>query len=251
MKTQYQSYIDAKENNSITTERTLHNMLALKGLAQRDDVQFLQAMVKEFYPQTMGLKALDLGSGRGVTAMALACWGFHVAAFDMLRSSISIVQKLALHQELNISFGMGGILQMEQLTEKFDLIHDCDNLTNTPTSLERARFLTGVKNALAVNGTFVLKTSVICDSFDPEDSFESVCLDADYVLWRQTPASDAPGVVEMNGKHWTAQKRIAPAEFIRQEVIAAGFRILVDETENAVGNNPATLRLVLTSAKGR
>lgn len=251
MKAQYQNFAAVNEKSPNTGKKTLNNMLALQGLVQRDDVQFLQSMVPEFYPQTMGLKALDLGAGRGVAAMTLAEMGFQVAAFDMHRKSISIVQKLAIQQELNISFGMGGILQLEKSQEKFDLIHDCECLTNTPLAVDRTHFLAGIKNALAEDGTFILKTSILNDGFDPEDSFESIRLDADYIVWRQTPACDIAGVMEMNGKHWTAQKRVAPAEVIRQEVIAAGFRILVDEMENSTGNSPANLRLVLTNAQGR
>ena len=251
MRTQYREYVGADQNNSETQKEGLRNIISLKGLAERGDVEYLQAVINEHCPEVLGLKALVIASGCGVTSMALAEMGFQVAAFDMNRNSIAVVQKLALQQDLNISFGMGGLLQIEKITDKFSLIHDGDCLSKTLAAQDRVRFLAGIRKALAEGGTLVLKTPVLTESYDPEESFESVRLDENYILWRQTPACDVPGVVEWNGKHWTAQKRVAPLEVIRQEVLAAGFEILSEDLEDSLGNNPATLRLVLTGALGR
>ncbi|MNL89783.1 hypothetical protein D3C87_2203280 [compost metagenome] len=49
----------------------------------------------------------------------------------------------------------------------------------------------------------------------------------------------------MNGRSWTAHKRIPPAETLRQELMAAGFEIIEEELEILPGNNPALLKLVL------
>lgn len=248
MRAYYQGYVGHNQN---TVKETLKNILPLGGLMERDCIDYLPAVVHGYFPHPMGLKALDLGSGHGVAAMALAELGFQVAAFDMHRSSISIVQKFALKQELNISFGTGGILQVEQLHQKFDLIHDYDCLTQMTCSAKRAHFLNAVRNSLAEGGKFVLKTVALSPGFSPEDSFESIFLDENYTLWRQTPECDVDGVVEKAGKYWTAQKRIAPVEKIRQELKEAGLEIVMEEMETPRGNHPATLRLVLTSALGR
>lgn len=152
MKAQYQTYIGGVE--------TFNNILALNGLCDRDTVRYLQAVTQELYPQTFSLTALDLGAGHGVAAMTLAQLGFNVAAYDMHRNSISILQKLAMQQDLNISFGMGGIFHLESLNKKFDLIHDGGCLASFPTPAERALFLHSVKNTLVPDGKFVL-TSII------------------------------------------------------------------------------------------
>ncbi|WP_374078013.1 class I SAM-dependent methyltransferase [Bdellovibrio bacteriovorus] len=248
MKAQYQEYLNGPHH---AVKETLNHILPLGGLKERDCVDYLPAVVKGFFPHPVGLRALDLGSGHGVAAMALAEIGFQVAAYDMYRSSISIVQKFALKQELNISFAMGGILQVEQLNQKFDLIHDYDCLTQITCSAKRAHFLNAVRNSLAEGGKFVLKTAVLSPGLSPDESFESIFLDENYTLWRQTPECDVDGVVEMSGKYWTAQKRIAPVNVIRQELQNAGLEIVMEEMETPRGNHPATLRLVLTSAQGR
>nr|WP_295901723.1 class I SAM-dependent methyltransferase [uncultured Bdellovibrio sp.] len=255
MRAYYQGYVGRHNsrisNNPNTVKETLKNILPLGGLMERDCVDYLPSVVNGFFPHPVGMKALDLGAGHGVAAMALAELGFQVAAFDMHRSSISIVQKFALKQELNISFGMGGILQVEQLNQKFDLIHDYDCLTQITCSAKRAHFLNAIRDSLATNGKFVLKTAALSPGFSPEDSFESIFLDENYTLWRQTPECDVEGVVEKGGKFWTAQKRVAPVEMIRQELKNAGLEIVMEEMETPRGNHPAILRLVLTSAQGR
>lgn len=179
--------------------------------------------------------------------MTLAELGFSVAAFDMNRNSVSILQRIALQQDLNIAFDMGGILQVEKLQMKFDLIHEADCLTNIPFAQDRQAFLAAVKNSLVVGGKLVISTSVLTENYDASESFESVRLDENHILWRQTPEADIPGVVAMDGKHWTAQKRVATAQEIRHEMMAAGFEILEEELTIHPGNNPGTLRMVLAS----
>ncbi|KYG68027.1 hypothetical protein AZI87_01795 [Bdellovibrio bacteriovorus] len=251
MKALYQGYINTNAVPVLPGSTSLDNILLLGGLAERDAVAHLQKVVHEFYPQAFGCKALDLSSGRGVAAMALAEMGFRVAAYDVYRSSISVVQKLALAQELDIAFGVNGVTQLEELREKFDLIHDRDCLSSIIDRQERMQFLNSVRNSLAPGGKFVLTTDVWTENYDPEDSFESVRLDNNYVLWRQTPECDIPGVKAMEGKFWTAQKRIAPPEEIRLEVMSRGFKILMNKLEIPAGNGPARLKLVLTSAFAR
>jgi 2-polyprenyl-6-hydroxyphenyl methylase/3-demethylubiquinone-9 3-methyltransferase len=243
MKAQYQSFIVNPEQQL----NTFGNIIALQGLCERETVRHLQAVVHDYFPQVVHRSALDLSAGRGVTAMALAELGFSVAAFDMHRNSVSILQRIALQQDLNISFEMGGILQVEKLQMKFDLIHEADCLTNMPMDQDRQAFLAAVRNSLILGGKLVISTSVLTDNYDASESFESVRLDNNHILWRQTPESDAAGVVAMDGKYWTAHKRLATAQEIRNEVMAAGFEILEEELTVHPGNNPGTLRMVLAS----
>lgn len=246
MKAQYQTFIN---NNETQTLQTFNNIVALNGLCERDSVRHLQVLVQEMFPQTMGLVALDLGSGRGVNAMALAEMGFNVVAYDLHRSSVAVLQRIAFKQDLNICFEMGGILQLEKMNQKFDMIHDSECLTNTITAEERALFLEGVKKSLSKNGKFVVTVAVQSKQYIPEESFESLRLDEEHILWRETPACDIPGVVEHDNKFWVAQKRVMPAHVVRQELQNAGFQIITEEME-VRADAPALLRLVLTSIEG-
>ncbi len=246
MKAQYQTFTgNHVSNNSETT--TFNNVVALKGLCERDTVRHLQAVINDYFPQVMGCVALDLSAGRGVAAMTLAELGFSVAAYDMNRESISILQKIAWHQDLNISFGMGGILQIEKLQQKFALVHESDCLVNIPQSADRKAFLSSVRNSLIAEGKFVISTSVLTENYDVNESFESIRLDEENIIWRETPECDVPGVVLHGGKHWVAQKRLSTVAQIRAEMMAAGFEVLEEQLTVHPGNNPGTLRMVLAS----
>lgn len=250
MKAQYQNYIGNNQSTDLVKSEILNNVFLLNGMSDRSEVEFLQNSVNEFCPDQRGLKALALGARRGVSAMALAKMGFTVSAFDMYTNSIPTLQQLALQQELNISFGKGGSEQIQISNKKFDLIHETEFLSDTPSEMDRMLHLENLKNALLPDGKLVLTVKVLSNDYDPADSFESLRLDEDFILWRQTPASDLPGVVELNGKHWTAQKRIAPLNLVREEIMAAGLTILSGELE-VIPGQPSVLRLVLTGAQER
>lgn len=259
MKAHYQTYSNGHKTNSADNSvstvtlpdsklgkaEILNNLVLLNGLAERNDVQHLQSILKDYFVSISGLNALDLGARRGGAAMTLAKAGFDVLALDMYRSSIPTLQKIAMLQELNISFGMGGIADIEKLNKQFDLIHDVEFLSDTPCAADRANFLASVKNSLAPEGKVVLTVKVLTADYVADESFESVYYNQ-HILWRQTPASDGPGVFEMNGKHWTAQKRLAPVDLVCQELMEAGFKILDQELEIAA-SGPSTLRLVMAN----
>ncbi|UXR63944.1 methyltransferase domain-containing protein [Bdellovibrio bacteriovorus] len=239
MKAQYQTFVNK-------AEETFSNILALNGLCDRDTALHLQAVVQEFYPQTFGLSALDLHSGRGVGAMALAEMGFNVAAYDMYRNSISILQRIALQQDLNISFGMGGAFQAEALDQKFDLIHDGDCLNTMINEMDQMQYLISLRNILNMAGKLVITVKVQSKTYVPEEGFESVRMDENHILWRQTPECDIPGVNEHESKFWTAHKWVPPVDVVLKKVQALGFQILSEDLEMVPGNNPAVLRLTLT-----
>ena len=218
MKAQYQNFVGLNLKFKIPT---------LVDLKERAHAQFLRDVVNEFYPQKFDLKVLDMTVGSDVAGDTLRDMGF------------------------DVSIAISGIMNLKQMNQKFDLVHDGDCLTNLPLSQDRARFLVKVQNSLAVDGKFVLKTEVMFGDYNPTESFESVLLTEDFILWRQTPACDLPEVVEMNGLHWTAQKRIVPPATLRTELVAAGFEILSETLEVPGGNAPAIMKLVLASAKGR
>jgi 2-polyprenyl-6-hydroxyphenyl methylase/3-demethylubiquinone-9 3-methyltransferase len=244
MKAEYKTFVSNDQDNSAVKSEILNNVVLLNGLTERNTLQNLQNVVAKYFVSISGLNALDLDARRGVSTMALAKMGFDVLALDMYRSSIPTLHKIAMLQELNISFGMGRIADVEKLNKQFDLIHDVEFLSDTPCAAKRATFLESLKKSLAPQGKVVMTVKVLTADYVAEDTFESVYYNQ-HILWRQTAASDAPGVFEMNGKHWTAQKRLAPADLICQELAEAGFTVLEQEIEEA-HTGPATLRLVLT-----
>lgn len=248
MKTQIASIPQQPLKLVPSVANSMSHILALGALDERNTVAHIQNVVAKLYPQTFALKALDLNSGRGIAAMTLAELGFKVAAFDVNRSSISVIQKLAMKEELNISFRVGGLEGLEHIDEKFDVIHDRDVLTHIPLEEDRIQALRAIKNSLALGGKLILTTEVLVGPFDADDSFESIMMDQDGVVWRQTPESDVPGVKAMDGKFWTALKRMPSAEMLRAELVDAGFKIILQEQERGANNGVGELKLVLTHA---
>ncbi len=227
---------------------SMGHILALGGLEERGTVAHIQNVVAKLYPETFALKALDLNSGRGIAAMTLAELGFKVAAFDVNRSSISVIQKLAMKEELNISFRVGGLPSLVDFDEKFDLIHDRDVLTHITGDEKRAEALRAIKYSLALGGKFILTSEILVGPFDADLSFESIMLDQSGVLWRQTPDSDVPVVKAMDGKFWTAVKQLPNIGMLRAELMNAGFKVILEEQSPVVANGICQARFVLTHA---
>jgi 2-polyprenyl-3-methyl-5-hydroxy-6-metoxy-1,4-benzoquinol methylase len=67
--------------------------------------------------------ALDLGTGPGTQAMALAERGFQVTATDLSVTAIQKAQKQAQEKGLNVSFVQDDILN-STLDQKFDFVLD-------------------------------------------------------------------------------------------------------------------------------
>jgi 2-polyprenyl-6-hydroxyphenyl methylase/3-demethylubiquinone-9 3-methyltransferase len=122
------------------------------------------------------------------------------------------------------------------------------DLTFIHAAEDREQLFKEIRANLAPHGKAILTSLAITPNYDPNDSFESVRLDEDFVLWRQTPGGDIPGVVEMNGKNWTAQKKLAPVEYLRAELALAGLRIVVDEFQVVPGQTIGNFKVVVTSA---
>lgn len=247
MKTQqYQQF--NHDNTSSSNTVGITNLIALRGLHELADVEFLKNFVNKEFVSVSGLKALDLNAGSGAAAITLAGLGFQVAAFDVYRKSIAIIQQLALQQELDIGFGMSGKLQVEKCNEKWALVHDRSHLAGLIQSSERQAFLQGLRNILDEDGCLVLKTEVLSSEYDPRSGFESLRLDSQHTLWRETPACDVPGVIEAEGRHWTAMKKLLPVESLRTELAEAGLQIISEEVVAGSEDRPAAVRFVLKAA---
>lgn len=206
----------------------LSDLLMLDGaLTERDAVRVLPEIVHGHFPAgRAGLEVLDLGSDAGLPARVLNALGLNVTTVDMGKLSVHGVQLCAEKQN-------------------FDLINDNRSLQLMTSRDDRAEYLASVRAALAQGGRFVLRTEVLNEKWDARDSFETVRMDLEYNVWRQTAIADFAGVVQKDGRNWIAQKKVAPAEYVRQELMAAGFEILEESIEIPRGNSHSILRIVL------
>ena len=79
---------------------------------------------------------------------------------------------------------------------------------------------------------------------DPARMFDTLRFDDDFILWHKVKPSNDRGILEIEGQHWCAQRRIYPADKVVSEVTGAGFEILEQQVDDQE-NSPSMLRMVL------
>ncbi|HAJ63849.1 MAG TPA: class I SAM-dependent methyltransferase [Cyanobacteria bacterium UBA8543] len=99
--------------------------------------------------------ALDLGTGPGTQAMALAQRGFQVTAIDLSSTAIEKAQALAQEKGLNIFWKQDDILN-SNLDQKFDFVFDRGCFHVFPSE-RRSDYVGVVDNLIKPNGYLFLK----------------------------------------------------------------------------------------------
>lgn len=82
------------------------------------------------------------------------------------------------------------------------------------------------------------------ENMNPADDFDTLKFDEKYILWHKTKPSNDYGIVEVDGQHWCAQRRIYPPDIVLDEVQKVGFKIVAKQLDAQEGK-PSMLRLVL------
>ncbi|MNJ91263.1 Ubiquinone biosynthesis O-methyltransferase [compost metagenome] len=208
--------------------------------------EYLRSTIAENVPVVSGKRALDVGCGTGTTAFTLAKIGFVVTGIDISETAIQMGRDLAEQQNLDIQFVAGDVLELEKLNEKFDVIYDSHCLHCIVFEEDRSKVLAGAKKSLMDSGIFILDTMVMPEEgrYNPADKFDTLRLDENFILWHKTKPSEDRGVIEIDGQHWCAQRRIYPLQKIIDEVAAAGFKVISKRLDPQEGN-VSMLRLVL------
>lgn len=106
---------------------------------------------------------LDLGTGPGTQAMALANMGFKVAAIDISKTAVKKAAKKARSLGLTIDFRQDDIID-SKLDGKFDIIFD-RGCFHTVSPRNRQKYVKNVFRLLKPNGLLLLK----CFSYKEKD----------------------------------------------------------------------------------
>jgi len=221
------------------------NAKTLSELGDEKTKEYLIGTISRYFPIAAGKKALDLGCGTGTTAFILAQLGLEVTGIDISETAIEMGRELAKQQDLEIQFETGDVLKLGSQSKKFDIIYDSHCLHCIVFDEDRKSVLSGIKESLLDNGIFILDTMVMpLEKYDPAKDFDTLRFSDDFILWHKTAPSTDRGVVEFNGQHWCAQRRIYPYEKLMEEVSAAGFRVVSERLDPQEGK-PSMLRLVL------
>src|SRR3989338_1904802 len=219
-----------------------------KSLAELGDAktnEYLDQKIKKYFTNTENKSALDLGCGTGTTAFALAKSGFKTVGVDISETAIEMGRDLAHQQNIEIQFITGDVLDLKAQNQKFDLIYDSHFLHCIVFEKDRKKVFSEIKSVLKPGGVFILDTMVVPNAeVDLSKMFESLRFDQDFILWHKSKPSTDRGIVEIEGQHWCAQRRIYPAEKIMDEIVAAGFKIHEKQIDDQQ-NEPSMLRMVL------
>jgi SAM-dependent methyltransferase len=100
--------------------------------------------------------ALDLGSGPGIHAIALAKRGWKVTAVDISPGAIRMASKFAEEARVKVDFQRANILDFEPTPNSFDLVHDRGFL-HTLDQSEWPVWLNLVATALKPSGLVIAK----------------------------------------------------------------------------------------------
>ena len=246
MKAYYESHESAYQQIKSKGFIGWGNVKTLNELGDKRTNEYLTSLVTQFYPTTQSQKALDLGCGTGTTAFVLSKLGFSVTGIDISETAIQMGRDLAKQQNLDIQFVIDDLLKIKNLREKFDLIYDSHCLHCIVFDEDRKKAFSEIRKLLNPSGLFILDTMVMPpdENFDFTGGVESLKFDDQYILWHKTRPSSDYGVVEVDGQHWCAQRRLYPSDLVLKEVKQAGFKI-VSELIEAQDKKPSMLRVVL------
>jgi cyclopropane fatty-acyl-phospholipid synthase-like methyltransferase len=100
--------------------------------------------------------ALDLGSGPGIHAIALAKRGWKVTAVDISPGAIRMASQFALQADVKIDFRTIDVLSFQPSPNSYDLVHDRGFL-HTLESSEWPRWTSFVASTLKPGGIVIAK----------------------------------------------------------------------------------------------
>lgn len=220
----------------------------VKSLADLGDPttnQYLAQKIAKYFSMAKGKSALDLGCGTGTTAFILAKQGFETVGIDISETAIEMGKDLAKQQGLEVKFVAADVLNLNSLSQKFDFIYDSHFLHCIVFEEDRKKVFSEIKSVLKPAGVFILDTMVMPkQNIDATGGIETLRFDADFILWHKTKASKDRGVIQLDGQHWCAQRRIYPAQKVLSEMTDAGFVIVEQQLDEQI-DKVSMLRLVL------
>jgi 2-polyprenyl-3-methyl-5-hydroxy-6-metoxy-1,4-benzoquinol methylase len=108
-------------------------------------------------------KALDFGCGTGTNCITLAANGWDVVGIDFVRMAIVKAKEKTKKAGVQVMYRVGGVRQMQQLSDPFDLILDIGCFHSLNQS-EKIQYLTHIRKLLKPEGNVLLYALIVSDS---------------------------------------------------------------------------------------
>ena len=183
----------------------------------------IKAQIDNYFPSAIGLTALDIGTGTGVTAFYLEKLGFKVDAFDVAPKAIEMAKKNAKKLNSNVSFNVGDITQ-NIINKKYNFIVDSCCLHCIVTDEDRDQFYQTVKTSLKECGTFFLFTMTASENMSFLTDKKHLILKDTY-LYSEGPDRWDMDWKEVDGRKVFLHRRILRDEQLLVELKKHGFKI--------------------------
>lgn len=198
-------------------------------------------MMRPFLEQALNLisldtktpQALEYGCGTGTGACFLAARGFEVEAFDISATAIELAQKNAAERGMSISFAVKDITDPITDYRLYDLILDNYCLQSVVTDNDRQQLFANVRQSLKSSGFYIIASAV----YNPERDYSGSYFDAvtgivyEQIDIDQTQYQDS---VLIKNSRWLPNRRHLTAEALRNELLAADFRIIYQDGGNLI-----------------
>lgn len=159
----------------------------------------------------MGMKVLELGSGRGGLGLHLAKMGAQVTLVDFSATALDQAERLFEHSGFKVRTVLADVTHPDvSLHEKYDLIVDSHLLHCIVSDPDRASFYRLIRDHLTEQGIFVCETMVHRKKLFIPDGF---MFDQKNTLW------------QMFGE-WVAIRRILDSLDLEDEIKRSGLNIV-------------------------
>ncbi len=230
---QESAYKKIKENGEVGWQKKTMNEFRCE-----DTERIIRSFIKSWSINTVGKRALDVGTGTGQSAHILFDLGFSVTGIDVCPTAIEHAKEIAQLENKKIDFKVMDAIDVNQ---KFDLIYDSHCLHCVVFTEDRNSFYQKIKNSLNHNGYFIVDTMVLENS-NSKLNVDNLYFDEEFILWHKVKNLDFSGTKEINGEYYCPQRRIYPMQTVMEELQQQGFEILESVLESQHDGDASMLR---------
>jgi len=194
---------------------------------------FLEKAMEFVQLQPKQSRVFEYGCGTGAGACFLAERGFTVDAIDISPTAIELAKSMAEARQLAIHYKNQDLLELDRLEQEYDLILDNYCLQSIVTDQDRAKLFAVIRSGLKKSGYYVIATAMFNEDrvYDGDSYY---CQDTGMVYDRISLPKKYPDAMFMDTSWWLPTRRHLKAKELREELILAGFSILLQDNGNVI-----------------
>lgn len=190
-------------------------------ILEHEMITELKKYIHKYFPNPNGMRALDLGTGTGVTAFFLETLGFEVDAIDVAPKAIEMAKANAEKLNSKVNFMVGDLTE-QKFSHQYDFIMDSCCLHCICTDEDRDNYYKLVRNSLKNDGVFYLFTMAMGEDMSFFTDEKHLLLKGTY-LYSEGPDRWDMDWQEIDGRKVFVHRRILSDEEINTEIKKHGF----------------------------